>query len=77
MKVREIILIYATITLVITFVMLIVNRNPLSKKDLMNTFTIGWSKGYEEGLRQNSKQWVRSSFLIDSCFMELEIHKIK
>jgi len=54
----------------------------ITKKDIMNAFTIGWNKGYQEGLRQGfhkreNAEWTESSFIQDSCSMELHLSGVK
>jgi len=56
-------------------------RPKLTQKDLMNAFTIGWHKGYNEGqwhqvTSEEIKKWSRSRFIQDSCIFYLEYHKI-
>ena len=54
----------------------------ITKNNIMEAFTIGWNKGYQEGLRQGynyreSGEWKESAFMQDSCFMELHLNGIK
>lgn len=57
-------------------------KQQLTKKDLMNAYTIGWHQGYKQGkwkshTREEEIFWKKSRWVQDSCLFENSIWAIK
>ena len=58
------------------------NRQKLTKKDIMNAYTVGWHQGYEQGMWKHPTKkeelfWKKSRWSQDSCLMENSLWAIK
>lgn len=78
----------STVTAIAVYAMLAVvfisscSRQNLTKKDLMNAYTVGWHQGYEQGkwqhpTKQDELFWKKSRWIQDSCLMENSLWAVK